>query len=157
MQRLTKDQAFQKIKYYCAYQERCHAEVKEKLYSYGLHRGDVDWLISQLIEENYLNEERFAIQFAGGKFRLKQWGKTKIIYALKQKRVSEWCINRALKDIDSESYENTVRKLAGEKWQSLRGEKNLFTKMAKTQAFLQQRGFETALIAAMISELREDK
>ncbi|MEJ7684971.1 MAG: RecX family transcriptional regulator [Segetibacter sp.] len=75
--RLTKEQALEKIKQYCGYQERCHSEVKDKLYSYGLQKNEVDEIISQLIENNYLNEERFAIQFAGGKFRMKNWGRKK--------------------------------------------------------------------------------
>ena len=81
--RLTKEQGLEKIKPYCAYQERCHREVKEKLYSYGLRKAEVEEILSFLIEENYLNEERFAVQFAGGKFRIKQWGKKKIQYEFK--------------------------------------------------------------------------
>ncbi|TAH03079.1 MAG: RecX family transcriptional regulator, partial [Sphingobacteriales bacterium] len=84
---LTKEQALQKLRQYCAYQERCHQEVKDKLYSYGLHQQQVEESISQLIEEDYLNEERFAKQYAGGKFRMKQWGKVKITYELKLKKV----------------------------------------------------------------------
>ncbi|HEV8079593.1 MAG TPA: hypothetical protein VGP43_02700 [Chitinophagaceae bacterium] len=79
--KLTKEQALPKIKLYCAYQERCHKEVKEKLYSLGLYKKDVEQLISQMIEENYLNEERFAIQYAGGKFRMNKWGRIKIKHA----------------------------------------------------------------------------
>ena len=82
--RLGIQQAGNKIKQYCSYQERCHTEVKEKLYAFGLDREEIDPIISQLIEENYLNEERFAIQYAGGRFRLKQWGRVKIRHALKQ-------------------------------------------------------------------------
>src|SRR4030081_1027510 len=95
-QTLTKDQALQKARQYCAYQERCHKEVKDKLYGYGLHKKEVEESLSQLIEENYLNEERFAIQFAGGRFRMKQWGRVKIRYDLKQRQVSEYCIKKAL-------------------------------------------------------------
>ena len=73
-QRLSKEQAWQKIKHYCAYQERSHYEAKQKLYSFGLYSNEVEDLLSRLIEEDYLNEERFAEQFAGGKFRMKQWG-----------------------------------------------------------------------------------
>ena len=89
---LTKQEALQKAKHYCAYQERCHSEVKEKLYGFGLWKNDVEDLLSTLIEEDYLNEERFAIQFAGGRFRMKQWGRVKIKYELKQKKVSDYLI-----------------------------------------------------------------
>lgn len=142
----TKEQALQKIKHYCAYQERCHQEVKEKLYSLGMHRKDVDELISQLIEENYLNEERFAIQYAGGKFRMNHWGKIKIKYALKQKQVSEYCIKKALLQIDNDAYMKTIEKLAAEKQNTLKGEKNNFVKLRKVQDYLLQKGFESDLI-----------
>jgi regulatory protein len=85
---LTPDQAWQKIKHYCAYQERSHQETKDRLYGYGLSTKDVEVLLSKLIEEDYLNETRFATLFAGGHFRTKKWGRVKIAYELKQKRVS---------------------------------------------------------------------
>src|ERR1700709_2489168 len=94
--KLTREQAMQKARHYCAYQERSHYEVKQKLYSFGLHKIEVEESLSGLIEEDYLNEERFAIQFAGGHFRMKQWGRVKIRYELKQKQVSEYCIKKAL-------------------------------------------------------------
>jgi regulatory protein len=143
---LTKEQAFQKAKYYCAYQERCHAEVKEKLYSMGLWKKDVEEIISQLIEENYLNEERYAIAFAGGKFRMRQWGRIKITFELRQKMISAYCIKKALKQIDAADYEKTLLKLAEEKWQSLKSEKNIFIKKRKTQDYLLQKGFEHEMI-----------
>jgi regulatory protein len=142
----TREQALQKIKHYCAYQERCHKEVKEKLYELGLYGKDVDELISQLIEENYLNEERFAIQYAGGKFRMNHWGKIKIKYALKQKQVSEYCIKKALTQIDDEAYNKTIEKLVADKQNILRSEKNLFVKFRKVQDYMMQKGFEPDLV-----------
>nr|MDQ6905158.1 RecX family transcriptional regulator [Bacteroidota bacterium] len=126
LQNFTPEQSIPKIKQYCAYQERCHAEVKDKLYSFGLHRKDVDEIIAGLIGENYLNEERFAIQYAGGKFRIKHWGKNKIKQALKLKQVSEYCIKKALKEIDYSDYLKTFEKLVEQKMQTLRSEKNIF-------------------------------
>jgi regulatory protein len=76
--RLTPAEAHAKIQRYCAYQERSHKEVKNKLYEYGLYPGQVDELLSQLISEGFLNEERFAKAFAGGRFRMKKWGRLKI-------------------------------------------------------------------------------
>ena len=81
---LSKEQALQKLKHYCGYQDRSHSEVKEKLYSLGVWKKDHDEIMAALIEENYLNEERFALAFAGGKFRMKKWGRVKIKYELKQ-------------------------------------------------------------------------
>lgn len=144
-QSLSKEQALQKLKHYCGYQERCHQEVKEKLYSFGLHKNEVEELISTLIEENYLNEERFAVQYAGGKFRMNEWGRVKIRHALQQKQVSEYCIKKGLKEIDDEDYRKTLQKLTEVKWRLLK-EKNGLIKKRKLQAYLLQKGFEAALI-----------
>ena len=96
---VTNEQALQKIKHYCAYQERCHSEVKEKLYSLGVWKKDQDQMIATMIEEGYLNEERFAIAFASGRFKIKHWGRVKIRYELKQKQVSEYCSLGAVDDL----------------------------------------------------------
>lgn len=143
---LTKEQAIQKLKYYCAYQERCHREVKEKLYDLGVRKSDHDEIISKLIEENYLNEERFAITFAGGKFRMKQWGRVKIKYELKQKQVSDYSIKRALKGIGEGDYLKTLKKLAKEKYGSLKNEQYLIRKK-KTMDYLIQKGYEAELVS----------
>ena len=90
----------QKINKYCAYQERTHLEVRNKLFEYGLASDDVDLLISQLITDGYLNEERFAKTFAGGKFRIKGWGRIKIIHELEAKGLTKNCILIGLKEID---------------------------------------------------------
>lgn len=152
-QYLTKEQALQKLKHYCAYQERCHSEVKEKLYSLGVWKKDHDEIIAALIEENYLNEERFAIAFAGGKWRVKQWGRVKIKYELKQKQVSEYCIKKAMKQIDEDEYVETLNKLAAEKYAALKQEQYLVRKK-KTIDFLALKGFELPLInsCAVFSE-----
>jgi len=151
---LTTEEAFQKAKHYCGYQERCHAEVKEKLYSLGLWKKDVEEIISQLIEENYLNEERYAIAFAGGKFRIKQWGKVKIKYELQQKEISPYCIKKALKEIDEPDYKKAFLKLAEEKWASLKSEKNIFIRKKKTRGYLLQKGFEYEMINTFFKNFR---
>jgi regulatory protein len=156
-QRLSKEQAWQKIKQYCAYQERSHYETKQKLYSFGLYSDEVEGLLSRLIEEDYLNEERFAEQFAGGKFRMKQWGKVKITYELKQKQVSSYNIRRALQSIADGDYTATLQKLAAAKWQQLRGEQYI-ARQAKARSYLLQKGFEPALVQKAIQMLKhEDK
>ncbi len=127
---LTPLLAYPKIKHYCGYSERCHHDVREKLFGMGLVKKDVEILISRLIEEDYLNEERFAILFAGGHFRQKKWGKTKIVHALRQKRVSEQT-----------------------KWKSLKAE-HYITREAKTVAFLMQRGYESPAIRHVIAGIR---
>lgn len=125
---LTKEQALQKLKHYCAYQERCHSEVKEKLYQLGVWKKEHDEIIASLIEENYLNEERFAVAYAGGHFRIKQWGRIKIKYELKQKQVSEYSIKKALKQIEDEEYGKVLEKLAREKYAALKKEQFLVRK-----------------------------
>jgi regulatory protein len=151
--RLTKEQALDKIKYYCSYQERCHSEVKDKLYSYGLRKKEAEEIIAEMIENNYLNEERFAVQFAGGKFRMKQWGRKKIQYELQQKGVNDIIIKIALKEIDEEEYLETLQKLAQTKWNALNVENNLL-RQSKTNAWLLQKGYEQRLISQVIHGMR---
>lgn len=150
---LTAEQAYQKIRHYCGYSERSHYEVREKLYSFGLPRKDVETLLTRLIEEDFLNEERYAVLFAGGHFRQKKWGKTKIIYALRQKKISEQNIKRALREIDQEEYLSTLKKLASVKWEALKGEQYL-VREARTSAFLQQKGYEIPAIQQVIKLLK---
>ncbi|MEO6188520.1 MAG: RecX family transcriptional regulator, partial [Ginsengibacter sp.] len=118
--RFTPEQAVPKIKQYCAYQERCHAEVRDKLYSFGLSRVDIETIISSLISDNHLNEQRFAILYAGGKFRMNHWGKIKIKQSLKQKRVSDYCTRKALNEIDDDDYDKAFQKLAQQKLDTLK-------------------------------------
>ena len=147
------ERALQKIKQYCSYQERSHQEVKEKLYSYGLYKNETESLLSQLIEENYLNEERYAIAFAGGKFRMKQWGRIKIKYELKQKRVSDYCIKTGLASIEESEYQKTLEKLFEKKQKIVKAEKNIFIKKQKIQSYLVQKGFETTLITSLLQKM----
>jgi regulatory protein len=147
------EKAWQKIKHYCAYQERSHAETRDKLYKFGLYKPEVETLLTQLIEENYLNEERFAIAFAGGHFRSKQWGRVKIKYALSQKKVSAYCIKKALASIDEGEYEQCLQKLVAAKLAALKAEKNIFIKKTKLQNYLLQKGYENNLVASVVSKL----
>lgn len=147
------EKALQKIRHFCSYQERSHQEVKDKLYSFGLYKDEVETLLSQMIEENYLNEERYAVAFAGGKFRVRQWGRVKIKYELKQKRVSDYCIKKALASIDEDDYEKTLEKLFDDKKALLRSEKNIFIKKQKIQAYLMQKGFEPSLISEYLKKM----
>jgi regulatory protein len=151
-QPLTIEQALQKARHYCAYQERCHSEVKEKLYSFGLPKKDVEEALSRLIEDNYLNEERYAIQFAGGRFRMKQWGRVKIRYELKQRQVGEYCIKKALATIQEEDYGRTLDRLAAAKWAALQGEADFFIRRKKCQDYLLQKGYESDLILLILQQ-----
>jgi regulatory protein len=149
---LNKEQALQKLRQYCGYQERSHYEVQQKLWDLGVRRAEHDEILSALIEEDYLNEERFAIQFAGGKFRIKDWGRKKIYYALKEKKVSEYNIKRAMKEIDQDSYLKTLRGLAEKKYALLKGEQYLVRKK-KTIDYLLQKGYEHELVNNIINQI----
>ena len=154
MKYLTKEQALQKLKHYCTYQERSHHEVKQKLYELGVRTHDHDEIIASLIDEDYLNEERFAIQFAGGKFRMKQWGKKKILYALREKKVSDYSIKKALAEIKEDDYLVVLKKLAEEKYNSLKEEQYLDRKK-KTIDYLVQKGYEYENVNNILSSLTE--
>jgi regulatory protein len=153
--KLTAEQALQRAKLYCAYQERCHAETKKKLYSFGLFKSDVDRIVSNLIEEDYLNEERFAAAFARGKFRMKHWGRVKIAYELKQKNVSEYCIRKAVKQIAEDEYLEVLGKLAGDKLKELNDEKSEMMRRKKVHDYLLQKGYERDLIFSIIDIIKE--
>lgn len=144
---IPKEKAIPKIRHYCAYQERTHQEVKEKLYGFGLHKADVEEILVNLIADDYLNEERFACQFAGGKFRVKKWGRVKINYELKQRQVSAYNIKTALASISVEDYTATLARLAQDKWESLSKEAPL-QRLAKTMNYLLQKGYEYPLAKA---------
>ena len=154
MKYLTKEQALQKLKHYCTYQERSHYEVKQKLYELGVRTNDHDEIIASLIDEDYLNEERFAIQFAGGKFRMKQWGKKKILYALREKKVSDYSIKKALAEINEDDYLVVLKKLAEEKYNLLKDEQHMDRKK-KTIDYLIQKGYEYENVNNALSSLAE--
>src|SRR5262245_55126185 len=108
---ISPEKAKSKAEAYCAYQERSQQEVRDKLYSWGLHRNDVENIISFLISDGFLKEERFAIAFAGGKFRIKKWGRNKIKMALKEKKVSDPLIRKALSEIDQREYMQMLKQV----------------------------------------------
>lgn len=150
-EKLSMSEALLKAAHFCAYQERCHNEVKHKLADWGIYGQEADEVLSRLIEQNYLNEERFACTFAGGKFRVKQWGRLKIKRELKVRGVSEYCITKAMKEINEEEYLQTLRFLAEGKMKSLQG-KHPLEKKQKTYHFLATKGYEGDQIMNVISE-----
>ncbi len=122
----------------------------------GLPKKQVETLVCRLIEEDLLNEERFAKLFAGGHFRQKKWGKIKIIHALRLKRITEPVIKKALKEIESPDYGASLQRLAAAKWSSLKGQSPI-TRQAKTSAYLLQKGYEGPLIREVIAAIRTGK
>ncbi|QSE98594.1 regulatory protein RecX [Fulvivirga lutea] len=130
---------------FCAYQERSQQQVRDKLYTYGLYSDDVEQILSELITENFINEERFAKAYAGGKFRIKKWGRNKILQGLNQHRVSNYCIKKAMEEIDEEDYQNTLLELIASKKSKVTA-KDSFTKNRKVAAYLIQKGYEPTLV-----------
>ncbi len=145
--------ALEKARRYCAYQERSQQEVRDKLYDLGLHRQQVEQAIALLITENFINEERFAMAFAGGKFRMKLWGRIRIRLALEQKKVSPYCIRKALQQFSSAEYLQTLRKAAAAQKKKT-SEKNLLKKNYIIARHLISRGFEPELVW---EELKQDE
>lgn len=149
---LTLTEIQKKIYHYCAYQERCHQEVRNKLYDLGCTTDEVDEITSHLITEGYLNEERFAKVFAGGKFRLKNWGKVKIVQVLESKGLTENCIQAGLQAIDEVDYIKTIELLLNKKAFNL-NEQNLFVKRDRLAKYAIQKGFEPELVWQVVKEM----
>jgi regulatory protein len=143
--RLDRRTALMKAESWCAYQERSQQEVRDKLYTYGLHEAEVEELISELISTNFLNEERFAMAYVSGKVNIKKWGKVKVKQGLKLKKVPEKIITKALKSIDDEKYLSNLLINAEKKWLTIT-EKDAVKKKYKLITYLQGKGFETDLI-----------
>ncbi|HEX8059488.1 MAG TPA: regulatory protein RecX [Cyclobacteriaceae bacterium] len=150
--RFTPAEAFSKILRYCAYQERSHSEVKDKLFSFGLHTDEVDELLSRLITEGFVNEERFAKAFAGGKFRMQKWGRLKIENELNSLGISRNCIKRGMKEIPDDDYQKTLQQLL-EKKNKLVSEPDAFKKRNKLAQFAIGRGFEPELVWRIVKEI----
>jgi regulatory protein len=147
--RYSPEQAFARICKYCAYQERSHKEVRHKLFTYGLYPSEVEKALTRLITDGFLNEERFAKAFAGGKFRMKKWGKRKISRALENHGVSVRCIQSGLKEIDDPDYSKTLKALLIKKIASLPE-----PKMQKAGMYAIGKGFEPDLVWVLIKELQ---
>lgn len=139
--RLSIPEARSKIERYCAYQERCHKEVSDKLYTFGLNSSEVAELQSEMVKKGFLNEERFARAFAGGKFRQKKWGRKKIIHELKLRQISAYCINKAMSEIDDDVYNGSLQKTAEKYASKVKAGSNAERKQ-KTLKYLLGKGYE---------------
>jgi regulatory protein len=141
------------IVHYCKYQERCHSEVRNKLYELGCNTRLVDELLAAVIEMGLVNEERFARSFARGKFRLKKWGREKIKAQLRLKKVSDYCIRKGLSEIDEQDYAALLQHLAEKKYAEVRSDRSIPSRKAKMFRFLAQRGFERDMIIDTINNV----
>ncbi|MGL4599810.1 MAG: regulatory protein RecX [Bacteroidia bacterium] len=141
--------ALAKAESWCAFQERCQQEVRDKLYDWGLWPEAVENIVAELISRKFIDEERFARAFAGGKFRIKHWGRIKIRIELKRRKLSDYCIRKGMEEIDERAYMNTLRKLADEK-KRLTKEKHPLKKKYAIMRFLASKGYETDLIREVV-------
>jgi regulatory protein len=140
---LTPDEALQKMERFCAYRERCPKEVRSKLAEFGLSRADAEQIYQVLEEDKFFNEARFAMAFAGGKFRYNYWGRVRIRQELKMRSISPELIVQALDSIDQEEYEALIHKLLDKKREQYAGDDNA---REKTAASLIRAGFEMDLV-----------
>ena len=148
----TINEDIKKLEHYCAYQDRCHEEVIQKLRSMKMDSDEIDAIIVHLIASNFLNESRFACSFARGKHRIKHWGKIRIVNELKFRKISQYNINLALKEITTEEYEATFHNLAEQNWESIR-ELNPLKKRKKFCDYVLRKGFESNLVYEKVKEL----
>ena len=140
------------MEYYCAYQERCYKEVEEKLYSYAVTVSEKEAILTHLIEQNFVNEERFAQSFVRGKHNYKLWGKNRIINELKYRNISSRIIEIALKEIPETTYLSNFHALAEKNWENSTEQKGP-KKNKKFVDFLLRKGYETSLIYEKLREL----
>ena len=141
-----------KLQYYCSYQDRCHKEVTEKLKKFNVKQHESNQIISNLINDNYLNESRFSESFVRGKFKIKNWGKIRIISELKRRNISPYNITLGLKEVEDQDYLNKFEKIFKKKLSSLN---NLSSDVKKKKiiSYLQYRGWESNLIYSKINEI----
>lgn len=148
--KLSREDALARLYRFCAFQERCRLDVVKKLVEWGFTKGDDEKLIDQLVRENYLNEERFALSYVRGKFRQKRWGRQKIISGLRQKGISDALIQLAMEDIPENEYHEMILKLAHAKAKTV-DEENPFKKKYKIAQFLIGKGYTPDLVWQVIN------
>lgn len=151
---LTLNQAKSKLEHYCAYQDRCHSEVINKLYNLKVPVNEHDDIIVHLIEHNFLNEERFARNYSRGKHRISGWGKNRIIAELKSRKISDYLIRKALEELTDELYFDTLDKIAEQKWHSL-STLDIYQKEQKLISHLLRKGYEMEYIIDKLKELKK--
>ncbi len=150
------EEARSKLMKYCAYQERCHKEVEDKLRSIGTDPETSGQVILYLLENNFLNEERFARAFAGGKFRTKKWGRMRIMRELGIRDISEYCIQKAMEEIDESNYRSALEHILETKSKSIKG-KNIYEFRNQLAKFAIQKGYEPQMVWDLIREKYEEQ
>lgn len=147
---LSAELALAKLQKFCAYQERCHQEVRSKLIELGIYSDKLEEIIAQLISDDFLNEQRFATAYAGGKFRIKQWGRVKIKQELKLRKISEYCIKEAMKEILEEDYLAALSALIEKKLQLSKSTLDEPKFRYSLHQYLLRKGYENHLITELL-------
>jgi len=148
----TVDEIKHKLEQYCVYQDRCHKEVEQKMFDYNLIPEAKEIILLHLMQHNFLNEERFSKSFARGKFRIKKWGKQRIVNELKFRNISTYNIKTALKEIDENDYIQSVYEIT-ERRNEVITETNSYKRKKKLIDFLMRKGYETDLIYKVVNEV----
>jgi len=148
----TVDQLQRKLEQYCVYQDRCHKEIEQKMRDYNLIPEARELILLSLMKDNFLNEERFSKSYARGKFRIKSWGKQRIVRELKFRDISAYNIKTALKEIDPEEYIATIYRIT-ENRNTVLTEANPYKRKQKLIDFLMRKGFETELILKTVKDV----
>ncbi|MEL7122651.1 MAG: regulatory protein RecX [Bacteroidota bacterium] len=148
---ISPDDALKKLQQYCAYRDRCHKEVRSKLLDLGVYGDTLEEIIIQLIEDRFLDEERFARSFARGKFRINKWGKVKIKRELKFREISDYCLRKAMEEIDDLDYLKQLEEVILQK-NTLLKEPNLYKRKSKLATFVINKGYESPLAWNIINE-----
>lgn len=149
----TFEEIKQKLVNYCVYQDRCHAEVEQKMRDFLLIPEAKDEIFLYLIKENYLNEERFTRSYIRGKFYIKSWGRNKIRQNLKFKGISEKLILKCFNEIDENDYNKAIAKIWENYYEKQKGLKE-YQKKSKTIKYLMSRGFEYETILEHLSDMK---
>ncbi|OIP02377.1 MAG: hypothetical protein AUJ97_05965 [Bacteroidetes bacterium CG2_30_32_10] len=142
---LNYHQALDKSEKYCVYQERCQSEMRNKLYEWGMHSQEVESIIADLITNQFINEERFAKAYTNGKFKIKQWGKIKIKNELRKRKISEYCISNALKEISDKDYIDVLKNIINKKAKLIKNA-NTFVYKNKLAEYAVSKGYENNLV-----------
>ena len=152
--KLSKEDALSLMQKFCAIQDRCQAEIRTRLIEHSIYGEALEQILAELISDDFINEERFAKAYVRGKFRIKRWGKMKIVKELKFRRISTYSINKGLKEIDYDEYLATLNHLLEKKNATVRS-KDKWDKRKKLTSYASQKGYEYEVIKEVLNDLTE--
>jgi regulatory protein len=150
---MTREEALQKLQRYCDYQDRCHLDVERKLSALQVYGEDRDWVMAGLLATDQLNEERYARGLARGKFRIKGWGRLRILRELRARRIGEYLCRKALEEIDEQDYRDTLLRLLTRESDRLPAESHPAARRAALRDYALRKGYEPAVIDTLLPGL----